>query len=103
MPDFIKKGAKFSKIGQKTSKKVKNGLTCQTPTMALAIKMSRITKGSTNGRFYKRGPNFRKFDRDLQKWSYLPDTDNGIGDQNEQNNKGFNKCGNRSVVVFKER
>ena len=36
------------KNGQKWSKMVKNGLTCHTPTMALAIKMSRITKGSTN-------------------------------------------------------
>jgi hypothetical protein len=32
---------------------------------------------------------------------YLPDTDTGVGDENEQNHKGFNKGCNR-VVIFKE-
>ena len=44
---FYKRGPNFRKF-DRSSKMVKNGLTCQTPTMALAIKMSRITKGSTN-------------------------------------------------------
>ena len=44
MADFIKEARIFENL----TEIFKNGLTCQTPTMALAIKMSRITKGSTN-------------------------------------------------------
>ena len=32
---------------------------------------------------------------------YLPDTNNSIGDKDEQDDKGFNKGGDR-VVIFKE-
>merc|ERR1712223_1013825 len=35
--------------------------------------------------------------------AFLPDTDNGIGYQDEQNNKRLDKCGDRFIIVFKER
>ena len=37
-----------------------------------------------------------------QSFPHLPDTDNGIGDQNEQNDKRLDKCGNRFIIIFKE-
>ena len=38
---------------------------------------------------------------DKNNHTNLPDTDNSVGDKNEQNNKRFNKGGDR-VVIFKE-
>ena len=34
--------------------------------------------------------------------SYLPNTDDSVSDENEQNNERFNKCGNGLVAIFEK-
>ena len=39
----------------------------------------------------------------LKAYYYLPDTDDGIGDENEEDDKGLNESSDGLITVFEER